>query len=239
MSARVAARQRDLGRGVGDLPRRPPDGHRREVEGVRIAELAVVPGDPADHLPEVAEGLAPAVDVRELLADETPPPVGRGGADQLRLADGHDNASVRPVLGDQQHRRDDPAGGGVLDDDDVVLGPEPGWRALEQLQRPLVHEVAGQVVLGLLDGVELGQLRRVLRGGGAQDEAVGQRPPCDQPLRGRRSHPLILPGGAPAPGAIPRPGRTPVGPEPPAAARRPWPRPAPAGGRRTPRSPAR
>ena len=117
--------QRDLGRRVGNLGRRPPDRHRREVEGVGVAELAVVPGDPPDHLPEVADGLTPTVDLGELLPDEAPPPVGRVGGHQLRLSDGDHDARVRPVLRDQQHRRDDAAGGGVLDDHDVVLGPEP------------------------------------------------------------------------------------------------------------------
>ena len=102
-----------------------------------------------------------------------PAVVGMGGH-QLGLTDRHAHAVVGPRLGDQTDRRDDASGRGVLDHRDVVLGPERRRGHLVQLERPFVDELAGQVLVGLDLGAELGQLQRVLPAGHPQDEPVAQ-----------------------------------------------------------------
>ena len=128
--------QRQIGR--SRRRRRPGRDHRsgRQIDPVDVAELAVVPGDPADHLPEVSSGAAPRVDHRELGPYQATTTVTGVSGDQLRLTDGHRHPSVRPRLRDQEQRRHDPAGGRVFDDGDVTFGAERRMRKLEQVARP-------------------------------------------------------------------------------------------------------
>ena len=169
-SRRRPDRERRLWR--RSLRAQPEHGAGRQIECVAVAELAVVPGDPADELPELPGRPAPVVDHVELRSHESPTAVVRMRGDQLGLADLHRHTRVGPHLWDQEERRDDAARGGVLDHGHIAVRSERRVRRLEQITRPLFEHRCRKAFVGVHGPVEVDQLGTIVQPAGAQDEAV-------------------------------------------------------------------
>ena len=174
MSAVVAARTENAVDGGGAFAFSQSTGRGRQIERVAVAELAVVPRDPADELPQMPRRSAPIVDHFELRSHQPAAAVIRVGGDQLRLADLHRHARVRPHLRDQEERRDDAARGNVLHHHHVAVSPERRVGRIEQITRPLSERRCRHADIGVHGPVELDQLGGIVESTRPQDEAVSQ-----------------------------------------------------------------